>query len=110
MITIIELPSFRKATKKWLTEAERFKLHHTLQSAPESGDVIQGTGGARKLRVAAGGKGKSGGARVIYYYHVSDTEILLITAYTKGKKEDLSAAEKKEIKKLINLLKEESGT
>lgn len=63
-------------------------------------------GGVRKLRFAAGGKGKQGGVRVIYYYHVCDSEIFLIQAYKKSKKEDLSSAEKKELHKFTNQLKE----
>ena len=106
MITVIELPSFLKATKKWLAENERVILHQTLQEQPANGDVIQGTGGVRKLRLAVGGKGKRGGARVIYYYHVSDSEVFLITAYTKNQKQDLTAAEKKLMRDLVKQLKE----
>lgn len=109
MIEIIELPSFVRATKKWLTEAERLALHHQLKQQPESGDVISKTGGARKLRVATGGKGKRGGGRAIYYYLERDGEIFLITAYQKSKKEDISADEKKIIRLVVEELKDIGG-
>lgn len=68
MQTIVELPKFQRRASALLTEAEKQKLIDYLAAHPQSGVVMQGTGGVRKLRWAAGGKGKSGGARVIHYY------------------------------------------
>jgi len=89
-----------------LSQNEKLKLHEYLQEQPERGDIIPGINGIRKVRFAAGGKGKRGGARIIYYYHVSDSEIFLIKAYAKSKKEDLSSAEKKDLRNFVNQLKE----
>jgi hypothetical protein len=70
--------------------------------------VIEGTGGLRKFRLGAKGQGKSGGARVLYYYGGDHMPIFLVAIYPKSEKENISAAEKKAIKKLINLLVEEN--
>ncbi len=72
---------------------------------PEKGDLIKGTGGARKIRVAANGKGKRGGARVIYYFQVAHT-IHFLAIYSKNSQEDLSSVEKKLIAGLVQNIKE----
>jgi hypothetical protein len=71
---------------------------------PKKGDVIAGTGGARKLRWAAKGQGKRGGVRIIYYYYATEYEIYLITAYAKNQKTDLTTGDKRAIKQLIEVL------
>ena len=68
------------------------------------GALIQKSGGLRKVRWAAGGKGKSGGVRVIYYWARSDDEIMLITVYSKSEKDTLSAGEVKLLRKLLEKL------
>ena len=67
---------------------------------PLAGDVIEGTGGLRKVRVAAKGRGKRGGARVIYYHVSSAAQIRLLLIYAKGRKDDLSADEKRALRGL----------
>jgi hypothetical protein len=67
--------------------------------------VIKGTGGARKARVARGGKGKSGGARIIYYFLATGDVIYLLDVYAKGEKEDLTDDDKTEIRRFIEALK-----
>ncbi len=104
MITIVELPNFKKITKKWLVRSERLRLHQMLCENPECGIIIKGTGGVRKMRFAVGRKGKRGGARVIYYYHVSETEIFLLDAYTKNQKENITPAQKKAIRQFVDQL------
>jgi mRNA-degrading endonuclease RelE of RelBE toxin-antitoxin system len=70
MMTVIETPAFLDDLKKHgLNEEERRELINYLAAYPKSGDIIQGTGGVRKVRFAGKGKGKSGGYRVVYYYH-----------------------------------------
>ena len=71
---------------------------------PLSGDLMQGTGGIRKLRWASHGRGKSGGVRIIYYYYNSSTPLFLLTAFGKGEKSNLSKAERNELAKLAVLL------
>ena len=71
---------------------------------PQKGDLMQGTGGLRKIRVAFEGRGKSGSARVCYVDFAVYERIYLITAYAKDEKDNLSKAERNEVKKLIHIL------
>ena len=63
--------------------------------------IIEGTGGLRKIRVAAKGHGKRGGARVIYYYFISNARIALLTIFPKNEQRDLTADERKALKRMI---------
>jgi hypothetical protein len=76
-----------------------------LVDYPNAGDVIPGSGGVRKLRWAAKGKGKRGGARIIYLYVVVAARIYLMRCYAKNVKTDLTADEKKELRQIAALLK-----
>jgi len=76
-----------------------------LAAQPRAGDLIQGTGGIRKLRWARGGRGKSGGVRVIYYFHSDRIPLYLLTVFGKGEKADLSKGERNELAKLVDVLK-----
>lgn len=78
-------------------------LQNVLMTNPEAGDVIEGTGGLRKLRYADArrGKGKRGGLRVIYYWWLSGAQFWLFTLYNKDEMADLTAKEKKALKELI---------
>ena len=76
-------------------------LQKVLVLNPSAGDVIEGTGGIRKMRVAAKGHGKRGGARVIYYHFVSASQIALLMIYPKNEQQDLTAEERKALKAVI---------
>jgi hypothetical protein len=80
---------------------ERAATELEIALAPTAWPVISGTGGARKARAARGGRGKSGGARIIYYVVTRKGVLYLLDVYAKSAKEDLSDAEKHEIRKLI---------
>jgi mRNA-degrading endonuclease RelE of RelBE toxin-antitoxin system len=69
MQTIVEMPEFQRRSDKLLSDEQRISIIHYLAQHPASGDIMQGTGGIRKLRWSAQGRGKSGGVRIIYYYH-----------------------------------------
>lgn len=104
--TFIRLPSFEKAWKALgLGEDEYAELEKMLLLNPKAGTVIEGSGGVRKLRFALPGKGKSGGARVIYVDVIVDETIYMIYAYPKSTKENLSKSEVADFKKLVDLLK-----
>ncbi|MGH8190585.1 MAG: hypothetical protein ACREP2_03980 [Rhodanobacteraceae bacterium] len=80
----IETSVFTRQVLGLLTDDEYVDLQSELAANPLAGDVIQGTGGLRKVRVAAKGQGKRGGARVIYYYASGAAQIRLLLIYTKG--------------------------
>lgn len=82
-------------------------LQSLLIDDPESGDVIQGTGGARKIRIPMEGRGKSGGGRVIYVDVVVRERIYLLLAYPKNVQADLTPEQKKLVCKIIQTIKEE---
>lgn len=82
-------------------------LENTLLATPEAGDMVEGAGGARKLRIPLYGRGKSGGARVIYF-DVGDV-IFLLTAYPKNVREDLTQAQKKQLKELTHAIRKEQA-
>lgn len=80
-------------------------LQEELTINPDKGDLIQGTGGLRKIRVAFEGRGKSGSARVCYVDFAVYEKIYLITVYTKNEKANLTKEERNEVKRLIDILK-----
>lgn len=93
-ITFVESPVFTRLLEDQLSDEEYALFQRFLIASPEAGDVIPGTDGLRKVRWAAGGKGKRGGVRVIYYYVDRERQIRLLLIYRKGIKDDLSAQEK----------------
>jgi len=102
----VELQSFQKA---WddigLSDDDLFELETKLLINPRAGVVIKGSGGARKVRFEAQGKGQRGGARVIYIDVVIDETVYLLYAYPKSVKDDLSQKEISSIRKAITILK-----
>jgi hypothetical protein len=94
MHTVVETPSYLRAAEKLFSTEEREAIVATVSSNSECGDLIQGTGGFRKLRVGRSGMGKRGGARVVYILRNERFPIFLITAYGKNeKKPDKSRAQ-----------------
>ncbi len=80
-------------------------LENALLANPDAGDIIEGTGGARKLRIRLAGRGKSGGGRIVYFDNGST--IFLLTAYSKNVQEDLTPAQKQKLKGLTAALRKE---
>ncbi len=87
--SFIESPLFTRLVAAYLTEAEYVALQQTLQANPEAGKVVVGSGGVRKLRWAAPGRGKSGGYRVIYFVKRAPRLILMLTMYAKNAKDNI---------------------
>jgi hypothetical protein len=102
--TIVETPEFLNAAKRVFTDAERAGLVDALSADPALGDVMEGTGGARKLRWHAKGKGKSGGARIITFYCGPSLPVFLLTVFSKGEKANLSKAERNELRDVLREL------
>ncbi|NKQ35730.1 MAG: transcriptional regulator [Chloroflexi bacterium] len=90
-MAFIETSVFTKFITKYLSDDEYFGLQSFLLKYPDAGKIIRGTGGVRKLRWAAPGKGKRGGLRVIYYWQVSQDEIWMLTVYGKSDRESIPA-------------------
>ncbi len=85
----IELPPFADLRDALFSDDELLALQTFLCDQPEAGAIIPGTGGCRKLRWASKGKGKRGGARVIYFLRSAQGQIVLVTAYGKGERDDV---------------------
>lgn len=99
MQTVVETPSYLKAAEKIFSESEREDIVAMVAADPECGDLIQGTGGFRKVRVGRSGIGKRGGARVVYILRHEKFPIFLITAYPKNEKDNLTKQERNELAK-----------
>jgi Protein of unknown function (DUF1044). len=97
----IETSVFTRQITALVDDDDYADFQRELADDPEAGDVIPGTGGLRKIRMAAKGHGKRGGARVIYYYFTSAAQIALLLAYAKNEADDLTASQKKGLKQMI---------
>jgi hypothetical protein len=105
--TFIETEVFTKRIVKMVDDETYAELQAELVKDPAKGKVIQGTGGLRKIRMAARGKGKRGGARVIYYLVQMDETIYMIFVYDKGEADDLTADQKKILKTMAQAIAEQ---
>lgn len=99
-VTFIESPIFTRYVYDYFDDHEYSTFQAFLAKNPEKGDLIRGGGGLRKIRCAAKGKGKSGGVRVIYYYHLKNSEIRLVMIFPKNELENIS-------EKTLKILREE---
>lgn len=104
-LSVIETAPFIRAAKDLLSDDERAEMIDYIARNPKGGAIIKDTGGARKLRWARAGDGKSGGVRTIYYFHSPDAPLVLLTVYGKGTKANLSAQDKNAISRAIESLK-----
>ncbi len=102
-MVFVELTPFIGFRAKHWTDDDLRNLQSFLLTTPDAGDVIPGASGLRKLRWSAQGRGKRGGARVIYYWHVPAEYIYLICAYVKSAQADLT---RDQIKVLTQLMKD----
>jgi hypothetical protein len=104
MIFVELTPFVDFRTEYWVDEDLRSMQNHLLAS-PDAGDLIRGGGGIRKLRWSAQGRGKRGGARSIYYWHVPGERIYLLYGYLKSEREDLTPQQIRVLSKLMKELK-----
>lgn len=101
MYAFIETKIFTRLADEYLTADEYRELQTFLIDSPDEGAVIPGSGGVRKLRWKAEGRGKRGGYRIIYFVRLLDEEIWLLTMYAKNEQDNISAKVLKEIRKEI---------
>jgi hypothetical protein len=97
MLTIVETSVFARRAEKLLSIEEREEMLFWLSQHPEAGNEIPGTGGVRKVRFAAKGKGKSGGVRVIYYFFNEENPLYAIFLYGKNEQANLTPLQKREV-------------
>ena len=102
MQTVVETPAFLiDARALGLPDAERLAIVMWIAANPSAGDVIEGTGGARKVRFAGKGKGKSGGYRVITFFTGTDIPVFLLNIFAKNEKTDLTPKERRVLKTVL---------
>jgi hypothetical protein len=102
LLTVVETDYFAKLWQQFWSEEERGEFAAYLAANPESGDVIQGSGGCRKVRWSRAGTGKSSGVRVIYFARNAVGELVLLTIYAKAKFDNIPGHILKQLKKEID--------
>ena len=105
LATFVELPPFERVRKDYMDDAAYSALQQELMDNPEVGDVMEGTGGLRKLRRPdpRRGKGKRSGLRVIYYWWLGGDQFWLFTVFDKDQADDLTLDQRKALKQMLNL-------
>ena len=101
--------TYERAIRKLLPADSRKAMETAIAAAPDAAPVIPGTGGIRKLRWAAPGRGKRGGIRTIYFYHAGPEAVYLLTAYAKSDRDDLTPADVKALSRLVAAIGKERG-
>jgi hypothetical protein len=102
---VIETPAFLTSVRELgMDDDERAEIVTYLAYHPEAGDLMPGTGGARKLRFTGGGKGKSGGYRVITFFAGADIPVFLLDVFGKGDKANLRKAERNELRRVLTAM------
>src|SRR6187551_708704 len=102
MVSFVETKLFTRLVEKWLTDDEYARLQEALIAAPETGDIIPGSGGVRKLRWSVAGRGKRGGLRVIYFLRSRYGQIWMLTLYSKNMADSIPAHVLRQIKDEID--------
>ena len=99
-MVFIETPVFTRQVQELLSDEAYSAFQWYMALNPRAGDVIQGTGGLRKVRWSVAGGGKRGGVRVIYFHVAAQAQVRLLLIYRKGVKHDLTVAEKRTLRRL----------
>jgi hypothetical protein len=102
MHTVIETEAYqRSAIASGVSKQERLDISNYVSANPSAGEIMKGTGGARKIRFAGRGKGKRGGYRVITYYAADDVPVFLLDLFAKGDVVNLTKAERNEVRGVL---------
>jgi hypothetical protein len=107
IVTFVESSVFTRRIAGTLDDESYAEFQQALARNPEKGPVIEGTGGLRKIRWKLPGKGKSGGIRIIYLYLKLRGRIYLVFVFAKDESDNLTAAQKSDLKKLVEAIKKE---
>jgi hypothetical protein len=100
-MVFVETPIFTRQVIGALTDEQYGLLQSSLVARPDSGDLIRGSGGIRKFRWALPGRGKRGGVRLIYFWRVSESQILMLTMYAKNEQANLTSAQVRQLAKVV---------
>ncbi len=109
LISVVETPAYLRKAERVLSEEQRTEIVNVIANSPDIGDLIRGSGGVRKVRVSLAGRGKSGGARIVYFYHNDRIPVFLLTLFAKKEKENLTKAEVNQLKSLTTEIKRRAG-
>src|SRR4051812_21249031 len=101
MQTVVETPSYLSDAERLFSPEERKAIVDRLAADPTCGVIIPGGGGVRKVRFGFGGRGKSGGARIIYLFSGEDLPVFLLAVYAKNDKVNLSMAERNALGRMV---------
>jgi hypothetical protein len=101
VFTFIELPPFENVRDKYLDDDEFAALQWYLTAHPEAGDLVPRSGGCRKMRWGLAGRGKRGGARVIYFLRLASGQIVLVTMYGKNVRKNIDPALLRRLKEIF---------
>jgi hypothetical protein len=107
LLTFVETETFSRLLRDVVSDDDYAEFQRDLSQHPDKGGLLQGGGGVRKMRLAARGKGKSGGARVLYLYLRQRERIYLLYLFTKGDADNLSAQGKKAMRELAQQIRRE---
>jgi hypothetical protein len=103
---VIASRRYERAADRLLSPNARTAVEAAIVARPDAWPIIQGTGGARKARIGLPGRGKSGGARVIYFFNATPAVVAFLDIYAKNSKDDLTGADKRDIRDAINEIRE----
>ena len=104
MAVFFETPVFTRRVTELLSDDEYAELQKVLVADPNAGDLIPGSGGLRKIRWAIQGRGKRGGARIIYYHLISRDQFYILLIYGKNEQDDLSPEQLRMLKKAVEAI------
>jgi hypothetical protein len=101
MQTVVETPSYLADAERLFSPQERLAIVDRLATDPTCGVVIPGSGGIRKVRFGFGGRGKSGGARIVYLFSGKSLPVFVLAVFAKNEKADLSKAERNALARMV---------
>jgi hypothetical protein len=103
-MTVVETREFQQRAATRMAEAERQDFITFIARQPEDGAIMVGTGGLRKSRWGVGSRGKSGGVRVIYYYHNPTLPLFLLTVFAKNERDNLAQRERHTLRQVVQAI------
>jgi hypothetical protein len=109
LITVVETGPYLAAAAGIMDESERIAVINMIAADPQAGDLMQDTGGLRKVRIPLKGRGKRGGARLITFFHDVGMPVFLITVYAKNVQKDLDQKQRKAAKALTDAIRVQFG-